>query len=72
MPNVYQNRNSLVVLGVLGEVYAPTTYSPRYEFVTVSLFTQIRIYRVYIDDRYSQDRLVSGATNLDGVMSGKA
>lgn len=37
-------------------VYISTTYSPRYEFVTVCLFTQIRIYRVYIDDRCPLDR----------------
>lgn len=29
-----------------------TTYSPRHEFANRDLFTQIRIYRVYIDDRY--------------------
>lgn len=37
-------------------VYISTTYSPRYEFVTVCLFTQIRIYRVYIDDRCPLDK----------------
>lgn len=40
----------------LNVAYTSTTYSPRYEFVTVRLFTQIRIYRVYIDDRYLLDR----------------
>lgn len=29
-----------------------TTYSPRYEFVTTKFLTQIRIYRVYIEDRH--------------------
>lgn len=28
-----------------------TTYSPRYEFVTTKFLTQIRIYRVYTEDR---------------------
>ncbi len=35
-----------------GEVSSPT-YSPRREFVAAAIFTQIRIYRVYIDDRSS-------------------
>lgn len=35
-----------------GEVSSPT-YSPRPELVAAALFTQIRIYRVYIDDRWS-------------------
>lgn len=28
-----------------------TTYSPRYEFVTIKFLTQIRTYRVYTEDR---------------------
>lgn len=32
-------------------VFMSTTYSPRYEFVTTKFLTQIRIYRVYTEDR---------------------
>lgn len=35
-----------------GEVSSPT-YSPRCEIVAAAMFTQVRIYRVYIDDRSS-------------------
>lgn len=38
-----------------GKVSSPT-YSPRREFVAAATFTQIRIYRVNIDDRSSDDR----------------
>ncbi len=42
---------------VLFEVLASTIYSPRIESVTVMFFTQIRFYRVYIDDgMYSLNR----------------
>lgn len=32
-------------------VFMSTTYSPRYEFVITKFLTQIRIYRVYTEDR---------------------
>lgn len=42
---------------VLFEVLASTIYSPRIESVTLMFFTQIRFYRVYIDDgMYSLNR----------------
>lgn len=37
--------------GKMSGVFMSTTYSPRYEFVTTKFLTQIRIYRVYTEDR---------------------
>lgn len=48
---IWEKKNFFFFGKKMSGVFMSTTYSPRYEFVTTKFLTQIRIYRVYTEDR---------------------
>lgn len=47
----FRKKKNFVFRKKMSGVFMSTTYSPRYEFVITKFLTQIRIYRVYTEDR---------------------